>query len=421
MKCNSFKTVLVLLLLLCSMMAKAANGDKMKVGGISYRIISERERTVEVLTIDSDKSEVVIPATVSQYYRTYSVIGIIEEAFKNKVNLRSITINASVTSIGTGVFYGCTGLASITIPNSVTSIGQNAFGNCTSLRNLCIEDGDSKLSLNGCLCIGCQLDSLYLGREVLDVSLFFRRAEAYWGDTKSVTIGSKVTSICDWLFAFCTSLEKVEIQGDVTSIGENAFYNCTSLETFEIPDCVTVLGQEAFEFCANLESIKIGTGITKLPRCVFAGCKKLKSVVIPESVEMLEYGVFLHCHSLESVTIPSGIKRIYNDAFRYNYNLQEIVSHIPGDRLFTVWDFVFDYVDKEQCTLYVPENSKNIYSLTKGWSAFSNIVEKQLDTKVEQVLPVEDAQGLYYDLYGRKIAAPTKGIYIVNGKKIFVK
>ena len=38
-----------------------------------------------------------------------------------------IPTDGSVTSIGDGAFYGCTGLTSVTIPDSVTSIGDDAF------------------------------------------------------------------------------------------------------------------------------------------------------------------------------------------------------------------------------------------------------------------------------------------------------
>jgi uncharacterized repeat protein (TIGR02543 family) len=36
-------------------------------------------------------------------------------------------------------------------------------------------------------------------------------------------------------------------------------------------------------------------------------------------------------------------------------------------------------------------------------------------------LKIENEAGAYYDLQGRKVAQPTKGLYIVNGKKLFVK
>ena len=45
----------------------------------------------------------------------------------------------SVTSIGGGAFYYCTGLTSITIGNSVTSIGGSAFYGCSRLASVTVE------------------------------------------------------------------------------------------------------------------------------------------------------------------------------------------------------------------------------------------------------------------------------------------
>ncbi len=57
-------------------------------------------------------------------------------AFRNCVDLTSLTIPNSVTSIGEEALYGCTGLTSLTIPNSVTSIDIWAFNGCTGLTSV---------------------------------------------------------------------------------------------------------------------------------------------------------------------------------------------------------------------------------------------------------------------------------------------
>ena len=46
---------------------------------------------------------------------------------------KNTIIPNSVTNVGNGAFYGCSGLTSIEIPNSVTSIGDEAFSGCTEL------------------------------------------------------------------------------------------------------------------------------------------------------------------------------------------------------------------------------------------------------------------------------------------------
>ncbi|MCR4603437.1 MAG: leucine-rich repeat domain-containing protein [Prevotella sp.] len=52
--------------------------------------------------------------------------------------MTSITIPASVTSIGESSFQDCKSLTSVNIPASVTSIGNDAFRNCTTLASVTI-------------------------------------------------------------------------------------------------------------------------------------------------------------------------------------------------------------------------------------------------------------------------------------------
>ncbi len=52
---------------------------------------------------------------------------------------QNTTIPNSVTSIGDYAFYYCDGLMSVTIPNSVTSIGKYAFCGCSNLTNVKVD------------------------------------------------------------------------------------------------------------------------------------------------------------------------------------------------------------------------------------------------------------------------------------------
>ena len=65
-----------------------------------------------------------------------SVTNIGEGAFWYCSGLTRVMIGNSVTSIGDWAFYGCSGLTSVTIPSSVTSIEWAAFCGCSGLTNV---------------------------------------------------------------------------------------------------------------------------------------------------------------------------------------------------------------------------------------------------------------------------------------------
>ena len=59
----------------------------------------------------------------------------------------------------------------------------------------------------------------------------------------SYAIPKSVTTIGDWVFAFCDSLTSVIIPDSVITIGDCEFYACDSLTSVTIPDSVTTIVQ----------------------------------------------------------------------------------------------------------------------------------------------------------------------------------
>ena len=211
-----------------------------------------------------------------------------------------------------------------------------------------------------------------------------------------------VTSIGRWAFSNCYGLTSIEIPEGVTSIGDYAFYDCNDLTIIEIPSSVTSIGNYAFCDCSGLTSIEIPSSVTSIGNRAFYGCFRLTSIEIPSSVTSIGESAFCFCDGLTSIT-----------------------SHIAAENLFVPGYDAFYYVGKTNCTLYVPAGAKSTYESTDGWKDFKNIVEMSSDgsdaTAIESVETESAAPAVYYDLSGRRVENPEKGIYIVSGRKVFIK
>lgn len=115
-------------------------GHRIKGKQCWFSIISVKKKTVKVISIKNKKtSNVRIPSTVKYKGKTYKVVSVGENAFKDNKYLKSVTIGDNVTSIHESAFRGCKKLKKIVIGKKVTVIGKKAFYNCTRLKVIKIK------------------------------------------------------------------------------------------------------------------------------------------------------------------------------------------------------------------------------------------------------------------------------------------
>ena len=246
------------------------------------------------------------------------ITGMSNYVFSDCKSLTSVTIPSSVASIGDSAFNGCRSLTSVTIPSRVASIGSGAFAGCRSLT--------------------------------------------------SIAIPNRVTSIGVGVFDSCTSLTSVTMPNSITSIRDTAFANCTSLTSVTIPNSVTNINDQAFAGCSGLTSVVIGSGVTSIGNWTFGFCSSLTSITIPDSVTSIDNYAFDTCSGLTSVVIGSGITSIGEGAFQFCGNLTLIIIEATTPPTLDYYAFY----RTNDCPIYVPRNSVNLYQSATNWSAYAS-------------------------------------------------
>ena len=274
--------------------------------------------------------------------------------FTECVNLTSVTIPDNVTSMGSYSFSGCQRLASVTIGSGVTSIGEYAFFDCGRLMDATFS-GKTKATVKGManhyweLPYGCTIhctdENIIVGSETVVYYTDGRKAELeiqgeLGGDSipdkesmSELVIGSTVTSIGEWAFAYCSGLEIVSIPGSVTSIGTRAFYACSGITGVNIIEGVTSIGNEAFSGCTGLTSVDIPNSVTSIGNWAFEGCSGLTELTIGNNVTSIGSAAFYDCSELTSVTFSGKDKATVQgmDNYSWEFNPGCVLHCTDGD------------------------------------------------------------------------------------------
>jgi len=234
---------------------------------------------------------------------------------KNKSTTGKIIVSSSfsdlpVTEIEASGFINCASITSVTLPATITTVGENSFRGCSSLsffkllgdapeENTGVFDNTPAL-LKISVYDGKGFGDSWNGKEVvIDYqNLIFTSS----GDGTYYYVKAKNTSIeCD---IFIPS----EHNGlPVKYLDENAFTNCNLITSVVFQGTIEAIPASSFSGCSSLESVDL-SGVKTINNLAFQNCTGLKSVVFQDSIESVGDSSFSGCSGVESVSVSESAK-----------------------------------------------------------------------------------------------------------------
>ncbi len=402
-----------------------------------------------------------------------SVTSIGNRAFYYCTGLTSIKIPSSVTSIGREAFYDCTALTSIENLSSVTSIGSGAFEDTpwyNSKPDGLLYIGKVAYRYKGTIPAGT---SIVLEDGTTSICAY---AFNWCTGLTSIEIPTSVTSIGNSAFWQCTGLTSIDIPNSVTIMGNSVFQGCNSLTAVKV-------GREAPIFItSNVFSNRANATLFVPAGCKAAYeaadyWKEFKEIDEYTEMTMGFNGIATYSCNLDlDFTDVSGLKAYIASGFSPstgNLMLSRVYRVPAGEGLLLkgdadIYDIPSASVDEIYANLLVgvptattvsptdgdytnfilsKENSViGFHPLASAGEISANKAYLQLPTSA---LPAAEARGInlvfddeeettgistslnnrekmvtdkaVFDLQGRRVEKPTRGLYIKGGKKYIKK
>ena len=274
------------------------------------------------------------PAGAETYFRDTDGVFYTDEMRTTLVfapqNLGSFTAPDSLKTILPGAFAGSRVLSRVTL-NGVETIGDYAFADCAGKDFKSVTVPASVTSMGAGVFYGCS----YLNSA--DVQAKINTLPAYTfalSGLQSVTLGKTITALGDRSFYFTDFVRLDLTQTAVTTLGNYVFGNPYRLKSAKLP-ALTSVGYGTFAHVPDtamtgvypLEEVSFAAGTTDIGSGTFygtSGYPNLKTVTLPDSVRnsvtAIGDNTFRGCSALTSLNL-GALTSVGNNAFRGCTNL----------------------------------------------------------------------------------------------------
>ena len=241
--------------------------------------------------------------------------GLVHANIRDSVSFDGIT-KLPVTRIGFTAFQWAPDLEEVTIPNTVKTIGEAAFNLCPKLR--------------------------------------------------SITIPNSVVTIEEWGIAHNESLRELHLGSGAVNLDDYAIVGNTALEVITVDE-----NNPVYDSRNNCNGIitTVNNSVVHDRHILFTACSR---TVLPREVTWIARGAYQD-QGITMIILPAQITNLEHSCFEGCEYLTEIYnfSHDPQGCMSTTFE---DY-HYENCTLYVPLGTKEIYEQVPVWGSFRHIEE----------------------------------------------
>ena len=236
--------------------------EEFEISSVTYRVVDNQKVTVKSVDKSYSGSLVLLPEVAAHGISNWQVIGIDEQAM-----------------------LFCKGITSLTIPATVKTIGDNALSGMSSLEQIIVAtDNPYFVSVEGVLFTKD-------GEKLVQFPI--EKAKQY-------DVPSGTTTIDKDAF-YQSNLTSIVLPPTLINVNYDAFGYCKNLKEITIPESVKTIGEYSFGHCTSLTSVHLPS-ITAIPNYAFNYCTALSSILLPSSLLTIGENAFKECIALEKVS-----------------------------------------------------------------------------------------------------------------------
>ena len=395
-------------------------------------------------------------------------------ASSNITSFNELQYFTGLTTIPDEAFYYCSNLSSVNIPSNVTSIGLMAFDGCSNLRT--IEGGEGVTYAYSGFSSTPWFSNhssgiLYLGKVAIKGANL----------SGAVSIKDGTVHIYEGAFRYQTGITSIHIPNSVTSIAQFAFWHCTNMTTvyvdIERPLDMDIDAEDpdAFFYHPWNATLYVPYGCKAAYKAAYywSDFKEILEMAPTEvDVNIGSAGIATYCSEFDLDFTETDVKayivsaftpktgkviltRIYDvpaetgivvmgDAGEHQIPVVEAQTVVSNMLVGVTEATELNKVDGDYTNyVFAQKNGElGFYAVTDGSTLGAHkaylplptaklpssagarkisMVFDDMTTGVQQIQSDGKSNGDYYDLQGRHVLTPTRGLYIVNGKKVIIK